>query len=203
MKKIVFDCETQKLFSEVKDRSKVWDLKLSTAVTYDYSIDYYQFWTVNQQTQLLEYLNGNFVIGFNSIGFDNPLIMGENHKLDEKGNSSNGKYSWINYDILVEIKKKLYAIPDGTPIQEIFSIFRKNFSPADKGVYQLNAIAKATLNYGKSGDGSNAVELFRQKRILELVNYNLQDVRITKQIYDFIKQFHYVVNGSYDIIAMD
>lgn len=201
--KIVYDCESQKLFSEIKDRSKIWDLKLSTAVTYSYREDFYKFWTVNQQTELLEYLNGNIVIGFNNIGFDNPLIMGENHKLDEKGNSSNGKYSWINYDILVEIKKKLYAIPENTSIQEVFNIFRKNFSPADKGIYKLDSVAKATLNHGKYGDGGNAVELFRSKKILELVNYNLQDVRITKQLYDFIKTYRYVLNGNYDVIAMD
>lgn len=203
MKHIVFDAETQKLFSDLKDRSKIWDLKLSVATTYEYELDFYKFWTVNQQTELLEYLNGNIVIGFNSIGFDNPLIMGETHKLDEKGNSSNGKYSWINYDLLIEIKKKLYAIPDGTAIQEVFNIFRKNFSPADKGVYKLESIAKATLNHGKNGDGGNAVELFRSKKILELVNYNLQDVRITKQLYDFIKTYKYCLNGNYDVIAMD
>lgn len=200
MKHIVYDCETQKLFSEIKDRSKIWELKLSTAVTYCYEDDEYKFWTFNNQTDLLEYLNSNYVIGFNSIGFDNPLIMGEGHKLDAKGNSSNGKYSWINFDIMHECKKHLYAIPDETPINEVFEIFRKNFSTNIKGVYNLNGIAIATLNKHKNGHGEDAVELFKTKKILDLIQYNLQDVRVTKQIYDFIKKFGYVVNGGYDIV---
>ena len=200
MDKIVFDCETQKTFSELKDRSKVWDLKLSTAVTYSYKDDIYKFWTYTTQSDLLEYLNGNYVIGFNSICFDSPLLLGENHKVDDNCKSSNGKYSWINYDIMHECKKHLYAIPDGTTLKEVFDIFRKNFSTNIKGVYSLDGIASATLYHKKNGHGEDAVELFKQKRILELVEYNLQDVRLTKQIYDFINKYGYVVNGGYDIV---
>lgn len=200
MDKIVFDVETQKLFSDLKDRSKIWDLKMSTAVTYSYKEDLYKFWTYNTQTDLLEYLNGNIVIGFNSIGFDSPLLMGETHKLDEKGNSSNGKYSWINFDIMHECKKHLYAVPDTATIKEVFDIFRKNFSTNIKGCYSLDGIATATLNHKKNGHGEDAVELFRSKRILELIQYNLQDVRLTKQLYDFILKYGYVVNGGYDIV---
>jgi len=197
--KIIFDCETQKLFSEIKDRSKIWDLKLSTAVTYSYKEDLYKFWTYNTQTDLLEYLNGNVVIGFNSITFDSPLLMGETHKLDDKGNSSNSKYSWTNFDILHECKKHLYAVPENATIKEVFDIFRKNFTTG-KGVYSLDGISTATLNHKKNGHGEDAVELFKTKRILELVQYNLQDVRLTKQLYDFIKKFGYLVTGSYDIV---
>ena len=198
--KIVFDCETQKLFSEIKDRSKAWDLKLSTAVTYSYKEDLYKFWTYNTQTDLLEYLNGNIVIGFNSISFDSPLLLGEKHKLDDKGNSSNDKYSWINYDIYHEAKKHLYAVPDNATIKETYEIFRKNFSANQKGMLSLDGIATATLNHKKNGHGEDAVELFKTKRILELIQYNLQDVRLTKQLYEFLKERKYLVTGTYDII---
>lgn len=199
MDKIVLDCEIQKSLSELKDRSRIWDLKLSTAVTYSYKDNVYRFWTYTNQTDLLEYLNGNAVIGFNSINFDSPLLLGESHKLDDKGNSSNGKYSWINYDIMHECKKHLYAIPETATIKEVFDTFRKNFSSSTKGSYSLSGISTATLNL-KSKYNCDSVDLFKSKRILELIEHNLQNVRLTKQVYDFIKKHGYILNGDYDVI---
>lgn len=200
IKHIVFDCETQKLFNEVADRSKTWLLKMSTCVTYCYEEDQYKFWTYTNQNDLLSYLNGNLIIGFNSITFDCPLILGETCKIDAEGNVSNGKYSWSNYDIYIEIKKRLTRTV-GKSIKETFEIMKKNFSLHEKGVYKLDSVAIATLgDRGKNGNGCEAVELFKQKKILELLQYNLQDVRITKQLYDFIKKHKYVINGNFDII---
>jgi len=199
MDKIVLDIETQKMFNEISDGTKPWLLKMSVAVTYSYNNDEYKFWTYTNQDELLQYLNGNVVIGFNSINFDSPVLLGENHKLDENGNSSNGKYSWTNYDIFIEIKKRLYRTVN-KPIQETFSAMKKNFNIHEKGVYKLDSIAIATLGKGKNGSGGNAVELFRQKKIIELFEYNLQDVRVTKQLYDFLKTYKYIINGNFDII---
>lgn len=55
----------------------------------------------------------------------------------------------------------------------------------------LESLAEATLKRGKSGTGRDAIELFRQGRIEELKRYCLDDVRITKEIYEFGK-----VNGK-------
>lgn len=199
-KHIVFDCETQKLFSEVTDGSKPWLLKMSTCVTYCYEDDKYKFWTYLTQNNLLSYLNGNVVIGFNSITFDCPLILGETCKIDASGNVSNEKYSWSNYDIYIEIKKRLTRTV-GKSVKETLEIMRKNFSLHERGVYTLDSIAIATLgDRGRNVSGCEAVELFKQKKILELLQYNLQNVRIIKQLYDFIKEYKYAINGNFDII---
>lgn len=201
MDRIVFDCETQKLFSEIKDRTKVWDLKLSTAVTYSYKEDLYRFWTYSAQNDLIKYLSGNFVIGFNSITFDSPLLLGEKCVTSVTGQtSSDGVHSWTNFDILFECKKHLYALPKDASIAQVNEEQRKNFSVSQRGVYSLDSICTATLNHKKNGHGENAVDLFRSKRIKDLLEYNLQDVRLTKQLYDFIKKHGYLVNGAYDII---
>jgi len=49
---------------------------------------------------------------------------------------------------------------------------------------KLDTIAAATLGTGKSGDGLKAVRLFREGKIDELRAYCLDDVKITKEIYD-------------------
>ncbi len=53
---------------------------------------------------------------------------------------------------------------------------------------KLDNIASATLGYGKSGDGLKAVRLYAEGKIEELRAYCLDDVKITKEVYDFGKR---------------
>jgi len=49
----------------------------------------------------------------------------------------------------------------------------------------LEAVAQATLGTGKSGDGRQAIALFRAGRMDELKKYCLDDVKITRQVYEY------------------
>jgi DEAD/DEAH box helicase domain-containing protein len=46
-------------------------------------------------------------------------------------------------------------------------------------------VAQATLGITKSGEGWNAVNLYAQGKMEELKQYCLNDVRLTKEIYDY------------------
>ena len=84
MDTIVFDLETQKSFNDIPNRNNVWDMLMSTCVTYSYNEDSYKFWTYLKKDDLLAYLNGNTLIGFNSINFDLKVLLGENmHVMDD------------------------------------------------------------------------------------------------------------------------
>ena len=50
---------------------------------------------------------------------------------------------------------------------------------------KLETIAQATLGHGKSGDGLDAIRYFQQGDWASLEKYCLDDVRITKEIYDY------------------
>ena len=52
---------------------------------------------------------------------------------------------------------------------------------------KLDNLAQATLGTGKSGDGLHAIELYREGKIDELASYCLDDVRITKDLYEYGK----------------
>jgi len=54
---------------------------------------------------------------------------------------------------------------------------------------KLDNIAHATLGEGKSGDGLKAIKLYREGKIEELRAYCLDDVRITRELYDYGKQY--------------
>jgi len=49
----------------------------------------------------------------------------------------------------------------------------------------LESIAEATFQQRKSGSGLDAVRLYREGRIQELTDYCLNDVRLTKDIYEY------------------
>lgn len=51
--------------------------------------------------------------------------------------------------------------------------------------YGLSDLTKATLGKGKSGHGLVAIELYKEKRFDELKSYCLDDVSITKELYEF------------------
>ncbi|WKZ29484.1 MAG: ribonuclease H-like domain-containing protein [Patescibacteria group bacterium] len=50
---------------------------------------------------------------------------------------------------------------------------------------KLDAVAQATLGIGKSGHGLQALEYFRKGELDKLRAYCLQDVKVTKEVYDY------------------
>lgn len=61
----------------------------------------------------------------------------------------------------------------------------------------LNAVAKATLGEQKSGHGLEALEWFRQGRVEDVKKYCLDDVRLTKEIYEYGKKNGHILFESY------
>ncbi|MBP7006133.1 hypothetical protein KBB27_03360, partial [Patescibacteria group bacterium] len=53
---------------------------------------------------------------------------------------------------------------------------------------KLDDVAHATLGIGKSGDGLMAVKYWRDGEIEKLKEYCLQDVRVTKDVYEHALQ---------------
>jgi DEAD/DEAH box helicase domain-containing protein len=56
----------------------------------------------------------------------------------------------------------------------------------------LNAVASATLGIGKSADGLQAVQWWKEGRIEEIFTYCEQDVDVTRRVYEFGRQNRYV-----------
>lgn len=61
----------------------------------------------------------------------------------------------------------------------------------------LDGVAKATLGVGKSGHGLEALEWFRQGRVEEVKSYCLDDVRLTRDLYEYGKKNGHVLFESY------
>lgn len=50
---------------------------------------------------------------------------------------------------------------------------------------KLESVAQETLGYGKSGDGLDAIRYFRAGDWDSLIKYCLDDVKVTKEVYDY------------------
>jgi len=62
----------------------------------------------------------------------------------------------------------------------------------------LGQLAQANIGSGKSGSGLEAIELYREGKIEELKNYCLNDVKLTKDLYELAKkQGHLIIPSHY------
>ncbi len=62
----------------------------------------------------------------------------------------------------------------------------------------LDSVAQATLKESKSGDGLMALRLFNEGKLDELKQYCLNDVRLTKEIYEFGLKNNFILIKSRD-----
>jgi DEAD/DEAH box helicase domain-containing protein len=97
------------------------------------------------------------IMGFNSKRFDDQLC------------AANGIKVTTNYDLLEEIRIAAYGSPHWEDQPGGFS-------------YSLGAIASAN-DLTKTGSGTQAPKLWQQGMKEEVIDYCINDVKITKEIY--------------------
>ncbi len=157
MRKIVFDIETKNIFQDVGSRDPA-DLDISVVGLYDYETDKYYTFLQEEFGQMWEFITkADVLITFNGEYFDIPLL----NKYYKKAGLGDIK-DIRSLDIFKEIKQ------------------------TSGRWLKLDNIAKGTFGITKSGDGFEAVKWWREGKIDEIKKYCLDDVKITKDVYDFI-----------------
>ncbi|KXK11800.1 MAG: hypothetical protein UZ22_OP11002000246 [Microgenomates bacterium OLB23] len=147
---VIFDIETKKTFREAPNHR---DLGISVVGAYDYNTNTYHTFLEKELGELFVLLeNASVVIGYNSDGFDLPVLQSY-----YPGDVTQFK----SFDILADIKR----------------ILGRRIS--------LDEVVKATLGEGKSGNGLQAITYYRKGMWEELKKYCLDDVRLTKELFDF------------------
>ncbi len=72
---------------------------------------------------------------------------------------------------------------------------------------KLDDVASATLGYGKSGHGLQAIEFFRKGELDKLRDYCLMDVKVTKEVYEYGREhgevFYHDRSGARKAIRVD
>jgi DEAD/DEAH box helicase domain-containing protein len=159
MRYIVFDLETQNVFSEVGS-SDPTALDISVATVYDSETDTYTTVTIDEIDQLWPIIEqADALVGYNSNHFDIPLL----------NKYYPGDLTQIkSIDLLEDIKLSL-----GRRIR-------------------LDSVAQATIGAKKTADGLQAVRWWREGNIKDIKKYCEQDVRVTKQLFEYAREHGHV-----------
>ncbi len=157
MRKIVFDIETKQLIPAGWPNSHIEKLEISIVGLYDFENNNYETFLEEDFPRMWSILEkADMLITFNGDHFDIPLLN-EYYKKAERGDLTKIR----SLDLLKEIKN---------------SYGRR---------MKLDQIAEGTFGINKSGDGLQAVTWWRQGEVEKIRKYCLDDVKITKDVYEF------------------
>lgn len=164
MRKIVFDIETKNIFQDVGSRNPE-DLDISVVGIYDFKTNKYQTFLQEEFDAMWEiFKKTDLMITFNGEYFDIPLL--------------NKYYKKAGLGDLKEIRS--------------LDIFKEIKQTSGRWL-KLDNVAKGTFGISKSGDGLEAVKWWREGKIEEIKKYCLDDVKITKDVYDYILKNNKVI----------
>ena len=141
------------------------------------------------------------VVGVYSYDKDKYICFDEN-ELDELGDTLKNAgllvgFSSKRFDVPVLEKYfdfKLSAVPHYDILEEIQKEFGRRIS--------LGILAEANLGIKKTGHGLEAIDMYRRGEIEKLKSYCLQDVKITKEIFDLINNQGYLWIPQRDVPDM-
>ncbi len=159
---LVFDIETQNFFT---DPDVGWDnyaaLKISVVGVYSYLEDRYSTFEEHEMDKLAElFRDAKRIVGFSMNRYDVPVL---NH-----------------YFQRIKDAPRLWAMDRVDLLEEIELATGHRIS--------LDRLAEANLGARKTHHGSEAGELYREGKMDELKEYCLNDVKLTKELYDLYRK---------------
>ena len=156
MRKIVFDIETRNVFQDVGSDNPA-DLDISIVCLYDYETNTYHSFLQEEFDKMWPLLEkAEMFITYYGDHFDIPLLN-KYYKVAGRGDLSKIR----SLDVLKEIK----------------NCYGRRM--------KLEQVAEGTLGMHKSGSGLDAIAWWRKGEIEKIRKYCLDDVRITKEIYEY------------------
>ena len=97
-----------------------------------------------------------------------------------------------NSELVIGFNSKSFDFTVLQPYYKNFDLFSLNhLDILEEIVYslghrlKLETVAQSTLGYGKSGEGLDAIFYYRNNDWDKLIKYCLDDVKITKEVYDY------------------
>ena len=169
---IIFDCEIERGVRPKKQQPQLgieysngWQdfrgMGISVIGAYDYVENIYRVFCKDNFDEFKKLIHTRkWVVGFNSRGFDEPLVRVHGCAVPEAK----------SYDILVEVWRAA-----GLPLE---------FTPHLHRGYGLGPLCTANFDVAKSGDGALAPVLWQQGKIGTVIDYCLHDVWLTKRLMD-------------------
>lgn len=177
MRIIVYDIE---ITTDPNDLPNGWDdakrglAGVSALALYDSETGRVHTYDTHTVVDAIEHLNAvDLLVGFNIDEFDRPALQGY----------ANKSITTPQFDILTACR-------------------RANRDRYVKG-YKLTQVAERTLGLAKTGSGAYATVLAAQGRWGELFDYCINDVHLTRLLYNYIVENGYVIGVDGEPLALD
>lgn len=196
MNHIVIDIEIKNSPTELPNG---WDdthkMGVSVAVVYEYETGLVKIYGDNKKdlSELRQRIEkADRVSGWNIWGFDYPVIYGFS-----RSEWKSDKYGPVN-----DIKAVLQSVTnDGLRRCWIaLGLDPDEFVPKTHGGWGLDKVSKSTLGKrataGKAGDGAMAPGWYKLGMWSKLISYCIADVRLERELIDFIDRYGYVLNDQ-------
>jgi DEAD/DEAH box helicase domain-containing protein len=163
MDTLIFDIETQNFFTDPGVGRDNFDaLKISMVCVYSYAQDNFFSFEENQMGELAGLIGtAKRIVGFSSNRYDIPVL---NHYFQKLGAQNPNIWGKERIDLLEIIES------------------------ATGARISLSRLAEANLGASKDHHGSEAITLYREGKMDELKEYCLNDVRITKELFDLYEK---------------
>lgn len=197
---IVYDVELCDVVRKKEDWKRINQDWFGSAVAYSYRKNQYFFFLHKSSLPSLKaLLHNSYTISFNGINFDSKVILGRERIVSLYNGWKtgvvirDGATKWMEYDLFTQCLKGIFKSDNDL-------IASKRISP---GGCKLGDIASATLNIGKSGNPADAPILYKQRKFDTLLAYNLQDVRVTKALFEYVIRHGSVRNKGGEKISLE
>ena len=149
-----------------KDFNDYANMGIACVGAYDYTCDKYRVFGEYELEDFQQFINSHDVaIGYNNIRFDNNVLRSCNIQISDSK----------SYDILAQIYSALGSFQKGCRLEDVI---KANFPNSA----------------GKSGDGAQAPILWQQGYHTKVIDYCLNDVRLTKMLLDRILRCGFITN---------
>lgn len=198
---IVYDVEVLRGPSEVPGE---WQnpekMGFASAVAYVYATDQYHFFLhSDSRRNLCSLLHDQRGISFNGVKFDSRVLLGNDREFNLLENTVGNREVafWSEYDILLEYIRTRFALPDVAAAEA-----KLGDKTIHDGSFSLDGLAEGTLSLNKTGHGAKAPELYRQGKYAELLAYNLNDVRLTRKLFDFVMKYGFLVDRKGRVVYL-
>lgn len=169
--RLVWDLET----AEPKEEDESWEnykghAGLGVAVSYNEDRDEWKVYNGMDLVELVEDLEAaSEVVSFNGVRFDHQVV-----------DAAIGRRVVIEREVDLWLAIKAALGPEMWP----------------KGSWTLNAVCERTLGRGKTSDGVLAPTKLAKGEWGTVTTYCINDVRLTRDLWRFIREFGYVVDPT-------
>ncbi len=158
---LCFDIETKYGADEVGGWANVMDMGMAVGVVWDSADQGFHVYLEHQVPALIAHLRkGQLIVGFNHVEFDLRVLAGHQPTPESRHQLYLELVGLPNFDLLTELKKIL-----GHRLK-------------------LDALARPTLNVGKSADGLQSLQWYKEGRMDLIIAYCKQDVEVTRRLYE-------------------